>query len=222
CTSAVLPRIEERPTRSMCEWARGLRGRDAAEDGDLARPASPSRCTLPITALRVMPPSSAAIWLADNPSAHSFFSVSTRSSVQVMPQILASRQGAASRQNPTAGLGNAQLARRIPALPIYASDCPPHEMSYSTMEKLQYGGSQAQESEHPASTSSVRVRPMRPHLSARLCIARTRLIVSPSCPRIAVFQRVSPAMTVVIQIRFHRRVAERRARLVLTQGTPPQ
>src|SRR5262249_36926846 len=167
------------------EWARGLRGRDAAEDGDLARPASPSRCTLPITALRVMPPSSAAIWLADNPSAHSFFSVSTRSSVQVMPQILASRQGAASRQNPTPGLGNAQLARRIPALPIYANDCPPHEMSYSTMEKLQYGGSQAQASQHPASTSSVRVRPMRPHLSARLCIARARLIISASWPHIA-------------------------------------
>ena len=62
-----------------------------------------------------------------------------------------------SRQNPTAGLGNDQLARRIPALPIDASDCPPHEMSYSTREKLQYGGSQAQESRQPASTCSVRV-----------------------------------------------------------------
>jgi hypothetical protein len=30
-------------------------------------------------------------------------------------------------------------------------------MSYSTMEKLQYGGSRAQESRHPASTCSVRV-----------------------------------------------------------------
>jgi hypothetical protein len=40
---------------------RALRGRAAAEDGDLARPERPSRCTLPITALRVMPPSSAAI-----------------------------------------------------------------------------------------------------------------------------------------------------------------
>src|SRR5260370_19471282 len=77
----------------MCEWGRALRGRGAAEDGDLARPANPSRCTLPITALRVMPPSSAAIWLADNPSVQSFFSVSTRSSVQVMPQFLASRRG---------------------------------------------------------------------------------------------------------------------------------
>src|SRR6516162_3149022 len=77
----------------MWAWGRALRGRGAAEDGDLARPDSPSRCTLPITALRVMPPSSAAIWLADNPSVQSFFSVSTRSSVQVMPQILASRRG---------------------------------------------------------------------------------------------------------------------------------
>src|SRR5256712_12144082 len=77
----------------MCEWGRALRGRGAAEDGDLARPDNPSRCTLPITALRVMPPSSAAIWLADNPSVQSFFRVSTRSSVQVMPQFLASRRG---------------------------------------------------------------------------------------------------------------------------------
>src|SRR6187200_133389 len=65
-------------------WERGLRARGAEEDGDLARPESPSRCTLPITALRVMPPSSAAIWLADSPSVHSRLSVSTRSSVQIM------------------------------------------------------------------------------------------------------------------------------------------
>ena len=44
----------------------------------------PRRCTLPITALRVTPPSSLAIWLADWPSAHIFLSVSTRSSVQDM------------------------------------------------------------------------------------------------------------------------------------------
>src|ERR1041384_8751885 len=65
-------------------WERGLRARGAEEDGDLARPESPSRCTLPITALRVMPPSSPAIWLADSPSAQSFLSNSTRSSVQDM------------------------------------------------------------------------------------------------------------------------------------------
>src|SRR5436305_3824794 len=57
-----------RAARSICGWARVLRGRGETEDGDLARPERPSRCTLPITALRVMPPSSAAIWLADRPS----------------------------------------------------------------------------------------------------------------------------------------------------------
>jgi hypothetical protein len=66
----------------MCE--RGLRGRGMPDDGDLARPESPRRCTLPITALRVTPPSSAAIWLADNPSAHNFLSSSTRSSFQLI------------------------------------------------------------------------------------------------------------------------------------------
>src|SRR4051812_2460435 len=65
-------------------WERGLRTRGAEEDADLARPLSPSRCTLPITAFRVMPPNSPAIWLAESPSAQSFFSSSTRSSVQDM------------------------------------------------------------------------------------------------------------------------------------------
>src|SRR2546430_14146091 len=64
-----------------------------------------------------------------------------------------------SRQNPTAGLGNDQLARRIPALPIDASDCPPHEMSYSTREKLQYGGGRAQEGPPPASPRFVYAGP---------------------------------------------------------------
>src|SRR5260221_7285619 len=60
-----------------------------------------------------------------------------------------------SRQNPTAGLGNDQLARRIPAPPIYAMTCPPHEVSYSTMEKLQYGGGRARQALHPASPPPV-------------------------------------------------------------------
>src|SRR5258708_37599341 len=76
--------MEGRDTCIKCVWARALRGRGAAADGLLARPDSPRRCTLPITALRVMPPSSAAIWLADSPSPHNFFRLSTRSSVQVM------------------------------------------------------------------------------------------------------------------------------------------
>src|SRR6202795_2377576 len=70
--------------RSICDGERGLRGRGDALELLLARPESPSRCTLPITALRVMPPSSAAIWLADSPSVHSFFRSSTRSSVHII------------------------------------------------------------------------------------------------------------------------------------------
>src|SRR5262249_52102852 len=63
--------------------------------------------------------------------------------------------------------------------------CPPHEVSYSTMEKLQHGGSQAQESERPASTCSVHVYPMRPHLSANLCSALTFAAVAvPSSVRL--------------------------------------
>src|SRR5262245_57028427 len=68
----------------MCDGARGLRGRGAADDGLLARPERPRRCTLPITALRVIPPSSPAIWLAERPSDQSFLRSSTRSSVQFM------------------------------------------------------------------------------------------------------------------------------------------
>src|ERR1043166_2013949 len=63
-------------------WERGLRARGAPEEDGLARPERPKRCTLPMTALRVMPPSSAAIWLAESPSAQSFFKSSTLSSVQ--------------------------------------------------------------------------------------------------------------------------------------------
>src|SRR5262245_7415849 len=50
---------------------------------------------------------------------------------------------------------------------------PPHEMSYSLIEKLQYGESQAQESACAASTPSIRVCVMHPHLSAALCGALT-------------------------------------------------
>src|ERR1051326_2988831 len=71
--------------RNKCEDDRGLRGRLTQEEGGLARPDSPSRCTLPMTALRVTPPSSAAIRLAESPSAHSFFRSSTRSSVHIWP-----------------------------------------------------------------------------------------------------------------------------------------
>ena len=56
----------------MWEWVRGFRWRGADDDGDLARPDRPSRCTLPITALRLTLPSSAAIWLAESPASQSF------------------------------------------------------------------------------------------------------------------------------------------------------
>src|SRR5262249_37396288 len=93
---------------------------------------------------------------------------------QVMPQIpRQSPRRKKSRQNPTAGLGNDQLARRIPAPPIYAMTCPPHEVSYSTMEKLQYGGRQGPKTKRPAPPSSVLDQPMRPDLSANLCSALT-------------------------------------------------
>src|SRR5215813_4031164 len=46
---------------------------------------------------------------------------------------------------------------------------------------LLHGGSQAQESHRPASTSSVHVYPMRPHLSAPLCSAlRFAAVAMPS------------------------------------------
>ena len=48
----------------------------------VARFDRPRRCTLPITALRVTPPNSLAIWLALWPSPHIFLRSSTRSSVQ--------------------------------------------------------------------------------------------------------------------------------------------
>ncbi len=44
----------------------------------------PSRCAFPITALRLTPPSSSAIWLAVDPPSHIFWSVPMRSSVQLM------------------------------------------------------------------------------------------------------------------------------------------
>src|SRR5262249_59512067 len=113
-----------------------------------------------------------AIWLAESPSAHSFFSNSTRSSVQVMSNSSPAATAETSRQNPTAGTGNDQLARRIPALPIYASDCPPHEMSYSTIETLQYGGRRGQETHDAAPPPSFHPRPTPPPLSLRRRVRR--------------------------------------------------
>ena len=48
------------------------------------RASSPRRCALPITALRLTPPSSSAIWLAVDPPSHIFVRVAIRSSVQLI------------------------------------------------------------------------------------------------------------------------------------------
>src|SRR5579862_501015 len=53
--------------------------------GAVTRPARPKRCTLPITAFRLMPPPiTLAMWLAESPSVQSDFSCSMRSSVQLI------------------------------------------------------------------------------------------------------------------------------------------
>ena len=85
--SATLPRVPKvsdgaRFCRGACVCVR--LGRGTLERELVARPESPSRCTLPITALRVTPPKRPAIWLALSPSDQSFFSSSTLSSVQAM------------------------------------------------------------------------------------------------------------------------------------------
>src|SRR5262245_37643490 len=71
-------------SRRLAVWLRA-RGRCDFMREVVARPDRPRRCTLPITALRVTPPRRPAIWLAERPSAHSFFKSSTRSSFQAMP-----------------------------------------------------------------------------------------------------------------------------------------
>src|ERR1700678_1540937 len=130
--------------RSMCVAERGLRVRGAALDALLARPDNPKRCTLPITALRVTPPSSAAIWLAERPSAQSFFNSSTRSSVHDMLSPPQQMRAFWPWRNPPSS--QAALAAQHARLTNALDKCPPHEMSYLTSSKLQYGGSRAQES----------------------------------------------------------------------------
>src|SRR5262245_18595905 len=106
-----------------------------------------------MTALRVIPPSSAAICEADSPSDHSFFSISTRSSVQLMPLIPSELRDGSLQTESIHESG--QPSSRPDATPTtnLPSDSPPHEMSYLVIETLQYGESQTQESEALASTS---------------------------------------------------------------------
>src|SRR5436309_8319329 len=135
--------------RNKCEDDRALRGRLTEEDGVLARPDSPSRCTLPITALRVTPPSSAAIRLAESPSAHSFFRSSTRSSVHIWP--LHQRSTVEGRVRPAESpivSSEGQSGRRTARSTRWNSGNgpPQNEMSYLRVSRVQYGGSPAQES----------------------------------------------------------------------------
>src|SRR5205807_8507962 len=95
---------------------RGLRWRGAAEEGLLARPESPSRCTLPITALRVTFPSSAAIWLAESPLSQSFLSCSTRSSDHVNTVIALFPSRRAGRFWDSAAMPNLQKSLRAESL----------------------------------------------------------------------------------------------------------
>src|SRR6202161_4803771 len=165
CASAVLPRETGRETRIMCWAGRALRGRGAAEEGLLAPRTGASRCTLPITAFRVTLPSSSAIWLAERPASQSFFSCSTRSSDQVNTVIalfpsrragllraaLRCKSSQKSLPAESLSLRRAQNAR----LDVYAKQWRlrgsvlPHEMSYPTRQKLQYGVTLAQESTRP-------------------------------------------------------------------------
>jgi hypothetical protein len=91
------------------------RGRGTVVLGALARPASPSRCTFPITALRVTPlPSKLAIWLALLPSIQCCLSCSTISSVQaIVASFVVSLPKAAaySESHPVAWRGLAQAQR---------------------------------------------------------------------------------------------------------------
>src|SRR5258706_10862962 len=139
----------------MCCAAGGaLRGRAAAEEeeGLLARPERPSRWTLPITALRVTFPSSAAIWLAESPPSQSFFSCSTRSSDQVSTVIALFPSPRAGRWGQRCGVNRLKKSLRAESLSprrarktrpnVYAEHSRlrgsvlPHEMSYPTVKRL--------------------------------------------------------------------------------------
>src|SRR6516165_551781 len=141
----------------MWAWGRALRGRGAAEDGDLARPDSPGRCPLRFTEWRVCPPAPRRFGSPTIPLSRvsSAFRRAHRS--RSCLKFLASRCGGEVQTESHCGPGQRPVGPTHTRATDLRYDCPPHEVSYSTMEKLQYGGSQAQESDRPASTSSVRV-----------------------------------------------------------------
>src|SRR6476469_3235171 len=70
---------------------------------------------------------------------------------------LASRRGEV-RTESDYGRGTDACPRRQTPPRFTLVTCPPHDMSYLLIERLQYGESQAQESEVPASTCSIHCR----------------------------------------------------------------
>src|SRR6185369_17260288 len=105
--------------RRLVDCARA-RGRCDFMREVVARPDRPRRCTLPITALRVTPPSRPAIWLALSPSDHSFFKRSTRSSFQAIrssPALAIPAGSTKNARNPAilAGAGKRVQSTRVSA-----------------------------------------------------------------------------------------------------------
>src|SRR3990167_9857235 len=103
--------------RGAAGWATARCGRGALKAGragleGVARPERPSLCTLPITALRVTPPSCLAIWLAERPSSQSFLRVVTRSSVQPMAQPFSAKRVVTPRA-PTLHLVSERLSELL-------------------------------------------------------------------------------------------------------------
>src|SRR5262245_52882181 len=88
-------------------------------------------------------------------------------------QFLGARRGGEVRTESDWAWATTGWPKRIPFLLRCTRTSPPHEMSYSLIETLQYGGSRAQESAPAASTYSGPVCSTHPHLSALLCGALT-------------------------------------------------
>src|SRR5262245_3282361 len=101
-------------------------------------------------------------------------------------QFLGARRGGEVRTESDWAWATTGWPKRIPFLLRCTRTSPPHEMSYSLIETLQYGGSRAQESAPAASTCSGPVCSTHPHLSALACGALTpeaAVAASGSAPR---------------------------------------
>lgn len=126
----------------LAAFARRGRGRCDFIREVVARPDNPSRCTLPMTALRVTPPRRPAIWLALNPSDQSFLRSSTLSSVQAMlvaplritSQSRSTRRGRGKR--PTGRNGARKRAKRRAMSGTHADAIGLRTLLGSTLDKL--------------------------------------------------------------------------------------